>query len=241
MDAGLMFPGRLHAGGRFRHPRHVLPPAATKPRVQGIVLTHAHEDHIGALPFLLQRDRRAGLRHALHAGAGAAEAGRARGRRPRPACTRSSPDEPLPLGPFDARFHPRGPQRGRRGRARHRHPRGPDRAHRGFQDQPQADGGQGTDVRKFARCGERGVLALLSDSTNIEREGATVPDTPDRRDARRGSWSGSPGRIIVALFASNIGRIQMIVDIARAGGPQGDHQRPQHRGQRRDRQAPGAT
>jgi len=77
--------------------------------------------------------------------------------------------------------------------------------------------GSGTDVQKFSRCGERGVLALLSDSTNIEREGATVPDSRIAETFTQ-IVEKSPGRIIVALFASNIGRIQTIVDIARQAG-----------------------
>ncbi len=75
--------------------------------------------------------------------------------------------------------------------------------------------GMETDVNKFAKYGEEGVLALLSDSTNVEREGYPISDkeiceTLTRIAAR------SSGRVIVALFASNIARTQMILDIAKA-------------------------
>jgi ribonuclease J len=61
------------------------------------------------------------------------------------------------------------------------------------------------------------VLALLSDSTNVESRGYTIPDGEVGETLGR-ICSESKGRIIVALFASNIGRIQQIIDIAEAAG-----------------------
>jgi ribonuclease J len=78
-------------------------------------------------------------------------------------------------------------------------------------------GGGTTDVNRFAGFGEKGVLALLSDSTNVEKEGYTVSDQEIGETLDK-IITGSQGRIIVALFASNIARIQLIVDIARARG-----------------------
>lgn len=73
--------------------------------------------------------------------------------------------------------------------------------------------GQVTDLQTFARYGEQGVLALLCESTNVERSGYTmselkVGETFDKMFAR------ADGRVIVAMFASNIHRMQMIVDNA---------------------------
>jgi ribonuclease J len=72
-----------------------------------------------------------------------------------------------------------------------------------------------TDVNRFARCGEEGVLALLSDSTNVEKEGYTISDQEVGETLARIS-TGRKGRIIVGLFASSITRIQQVIDIARA-------------------------
>ena len=66
-------------------------------------------------------------------------------------------------------------------------------------------------------CGEKGVLALLSDSTNVEKEGYTISDKEISRTLDR-IIADHHGRIIIALFASNVARIQMIVDIARMQG-----------------------
>jgi ribonuclease J len=72
-----------------------------------------------------------------------------------------------------------------------------------------------TDVNKFAKYGEEGVLALLSDSTNVEREGYPISDKEICETLTR-IIARSSGRVIVALFASNIARTQMILDIAKA-------------------------
>jgi ribonuclease J len=80
-----------------------------------------------------------------------------------------------------------------------------------------SDDRMGTDVNKFAEFGEDGVLALLSDSTNVEREGYPISDKEICETLIR-IIAGNSGRVIVALFASNIARIQVILDIAKANG-----------------------
>jgi ribonuclease J len=73
--------------------------------------------------------------------------------------------------------------------------------------------GEPIDLRSFRRYGQEGVLALLSDSTN-----ATVPGrTPSERaviPAFEEIFGEAPGRIIVAAFASSIHRLQIVLDIA---------------------------
>ena len=76
--------------------------------------------------------------------------------------------------------------------------------------------GRATDLNKFAKFGEEGVLALLSDSTNVEREGHSISNKEISETLMR-IITASSGRVIVALFASNIARIQVIVDIAKTG------------------------
>jgi len=73
--------------------------------------------------------------------------------------------------------------------------------------------GMVTDVNKFAKFGDQGVLALLSDSTNVEKEGYTVSDQRVGRELESIILNTS-GRVIVALFASNVARIQQIINIA---------------------------
>jgi len=60
-----------------------------------------------------------------------------------------------------------------------------------------------TDVNRFAKCGEQGVLALLSDSTNVEREGYTK-SAKEIEKTLSAITAELKGRVIVALFSSNI-------------------------------------
>lgn len=73
--------------------------------------------------------------------------------------------------------------------------------------------GQVVDFAKFAKLGEKGVLALLADSTNVERPGYTMSEKVVGATFQN-IFANAKGRIIVATFASNIHRIQQIIDAA---------------------------
>lgn len=75
--------------------------------------------------------------------------------------------------------------------------------------------GQRLDLARFAELGKAGVAALLSDSTNAEREGFSVSESVVA-DALLRRFRGLTGRIIVALFASNVHRIQSLLNVAAA-------------------------
>jgi ribonuclease J len=76
---------------------------------------------------------------------------------------------------------------------------------------------QQPDYAKFALLGERGVLALCSDSTNVSRPGRTGSET-EVGAALAGRFAAAPGRILIATFASHIHRIQQVLDLARRHG-----------------------
>jgi ribonuclease J len=215
IDAGLMFPEAYMLGVDY-----VIPDMdylrQNRRRVSGIVLTHAHEDHIGALPFLLREInvpvfgtpftlgivRHKLEEHDLLATASLHEV---------------LPRERLKIGPFEVEFI----------RVNHSVVDGVGLAirtpvgmvvHTGdFKMSQTVVEGMLTDVNRFAQCGEEGVLALLSDSTNVEKEGHTISAQEIGAELSRITDAAS-GRIIVALFASNIARIQQIVNIAKARG-----------------------
>jgi ribonuclease J len=211
IDSGLMFPEDYMLGVDF-----VIPNMdyirRNRTKVVAIVLTHGHEDHIGALPYLIREINvpifgtafTLGLvRHKLEE----------RGLISSSVLHEIFPDEQLRLGPFELDFI----------RVGHSVVDGVGIAintphglvvHTGDYKISYGPGGGTTDVNRFASYGEKGVLALLSDSTNVEKEGYTISDKEIGETLDK-IITDSHGRIIVALFASNIARIQLIVDIAR--------------------------
>ncbi len=215
VDAGLMFPEDYMLGVDF-----VIPDMGylrqNESRVAGIVLTHAHEDHIGALPYLLKEVRAPVF--ATPFTLGLVRKKMEEYELSGPTDLHSIlPDETLKLGPFTLEFIRVGHSvldgvgisiQTPLGRIIHT---GDFKIGYGSAD------GMATDVNKFAKFGEKGVLALLSDSTNVEREGYPITDK-EICEALLRIIAGSSGRVIVALFASNVARIQVIMDIARANG-----------------------
>ncbi|MFY9613364.1 MAG: ribonuclease J, partial [Tissierellaceae bacterium] len=73
--------------------------------------------------------------------------------------------------------------------------------------------GDVTDLHKFAELGSKGVLCLLSDSTNAMRPGFTMSESTVG-DTFEDLFSSTNGRIIVATFASNVHRVQQIINAA---------------------------
>ncbi len=82
-----------------------------------------------------------------------------------------------------------------------------------FKLDPSPPDGLPTDMERFRRLGDSGVLLLLSDSTNAEREGRSGSER-DLQDAFERIFTEAPQRIVVANFASNIHRIQNLVRMA---------------------------
>lgn len=213
VDAGLMFPEDYMLGIDY-----VIPDMSyikqKRSNILGVVLTHAHEDHIGALPYLLKEMnlpiygtpftlgvlRKKLEEHGLFLPVSLHEI---------------SPRSKLELGVFKLEFI----------RVCHsavdgvgiaiNTPRGLVIHTGDFKISHTSVDGMITDVNKFAQYGEKGVLALLSDSTNVEREGYTISDQEVGDTLGRIS-AGRKGRIIIGLFASSITRIQQVIDIARA-------------------------
>jgi ribonuclease J len=211
VDCGLMFPGAELPGIDL-----VIPDVGylleKKERLIGVVLTHAHEDHIGALPYLLPQLSVPvfGTRLTL---------GLLRSKLEEHDLIRTADlreikaAEPWDLGPFRidgikvthslmdclalAIHTPLGTV-----------------IHTGdFKIDHTPMEGEVFDYQKFSAYGEQGILLLLSDSTNVERRGYT----PSEREVGKGFeeiFYGSRGRIFIATFSSNIPRIQQIADLS---------------------------
>lgn len=215
VDAGMMFPGAEHLGVDVVIPNMEFLDACGT--LHGVLLTHGHEDHVGALPFLLAR-------HDVPVFSLPYTLGLVRGRLsehdigPRPALRPLPGDgEFLELGPFRIETVP----------VTHSIPHsvllvlhtpvGAVVHTADFKLDPFPIDGRGTDLRRLSKLGEQGVLALLSDSTNARRAGFT-PGERTVAPVLDGLIATAPGRVFVTTFASNVHRIQQIVDVAARRG-----------------------
>jgi len=210
IDAGLMFPEEDMLGVDF-----VIPDFSylldNREKLKGIILTHGHEDHTAALPFILkeinapvygtpltlglvrEKLREHNLEHVE--------------------LIPVKPREVINLGAFSIEFI----------RVTHSIVDGVGLGiktpvglivHTGdFKLDPTPVDGQLMDFLKFSEYGEKGTLLLLSDSTNAEKGGYTFSEKEVRR-AFEDIFSNAPGRIIIATFASNIHRIQQAIDVS---------------------------
>jgi len=180
--------------------------------LRGIFFTHGHEDHIGALPYVL-RQLEAPL-YATRLTRGLIEVKlREAGLLDRTEIHTMAPGDQVQVGPFSVQsFH-----------VCHSIPDSVGLAidtpyglviHTGeykFDYTPVH--GRLTDYAALAEYGRRGVLALMADSTNSERPGYTPSERLVSETFER-VFSQAKGRIIVSTFASNISRVQQVIDCA---------------------------
>jgi len=212
VDCGLMFPEASMLGIDLVIP-DVSALQGRRDDIIGLLLTHGHEDHIGALPYLweqLGKPAVYGTAMTLGLLENRLEEHGLKGKVPLcPVSLRT----PLRLGPFEVEFF----------RAAHSIVDGAGLAirtpaglvvHTGdFKLDPTPVDNEPTDLARLAAYGEEGVLLLLSDSTNVEREGFTLSEKLVG-EAFAELLPRAPGRVLIATFSSNIHRIQQVADAA---------------------------
>jgi ribonuclease J len=211
IDAGMMFPESELLGVDLVIP-DITYLKQNRALVKAIVLTHGHEDHIGALPYILRdlnvpvygsRFTLALVRKRLEE-AGLIDSTTLR---------EVTPGRLVEIDPFEIEFIP----------VTHstidcvalaiRTPLGVIIHTGDFKIDQTPVGGAPFDLHAFARYGNEGVLALFSDSTNVERPGFTPSEravVPRLEDLCR----SAPRRVVLSCFASSIHRIQQVIDIA---------------------------
>jgi len=217
VDCGLMFPDESYLGVDI-----IIPQFDTitqfKSKFLGIILTHGHEDHIGALPWLVplvkgveifaSRLTLAFVEHKL----------KERNLLQWAKLTVVDQNSPQTLGDLKFNFFP----------VCHSIPEGHALGvetpigrivHTGdFKIDENPLSGAGTDLKLFEKFAEpEGIRLLLSDSTNVEQEGFSLSERMVKK-ALHEALAKAKGRIIITLFSSHIQRIQEVFDIARELG-----------------------
>jgi len=211
IDAGLMFPEDYMLGVDF-----VIPDfkylKERKDIIKAIILTHGHEDHIGAMPFFLmefsvpvfatsftlallnekiKEHKIANLPH----------------------FQKIKPGDISDLGPFKIEYISVNHSIVDGVALAVKTPEGVIIHSGDFKIDPTPIDNQHTDLDRFADFGEKGVLCLFSDSTNAEKEGSTISEKEIQKTLET-YFQSSQGRIIIASFASNISRIQLAITLA---------------------------
>ncbi|CAM3620778.1 MULTISPECIES: ribonuclease J1 [Paenibacillus] len=210
IDAGLKFPDAEMSGVDYIIPdiRYLI---ENKHKIKGLFLTHGHEDHIGAIPYVLRQIQ-------MPIFGGALTIGLVRAKLEEHRLLDQSDlrlfheDETISFKHLSVHFF----------RTTHsipdafgivvETPYGPV-VHTGdfkFDFTPED---KPADLHKILKLGARGVLALMADSTNSERDGFT-PSERTVGDSILRLFQECPGRILFATFASNVHRLQQVVEAA---------------------------
>ena len=213
IDAGMMFPEAELLGVDI-----VIPDTSylkqNRQHLRAILLTHGHEDHIGALPYIL-RELNVPIYGTRFTLALVHKRLEEHGLLEKADLREVIPGRKIEVGAFEVEFI----------YVTHstidcvalaiRTPVGVIIHTGDFKMDPTPTDGQPFDLHTFARYGQEGVLALFSDSTNVERPGYTPSE--------RAVWSrieeltrAATQKVIVSCFATSIPRIQQVIDIAAA-------------------------
>ncbi|MCW1822159.1 ribonuclease J [Mycolicibacterium conceptionense] len=214
VDCGVLFPGHDEPGvdlilPDLRHVEHRLDD------VEALVVTHAHEDHIGAIPFLLKLRPDIPVVGSKFTIALIRE--KCREHRIKPVCVEVAERQSSQHGVFECEYFA----------VNHSipgclavaiHTGAGTVLHTGDikLDQQPLDG-RPTDLPGMSRLGDAGVDLFLCDSTNSEHPGVSPSESEVGPTLHR-LIRGAEGRVIVACFASNVDRVQQIIDAAVALG-----------------------
>ncbi len=211
IDCGLMFPEEEMLGVDIVIP-DITYLLKNKDRVRAIVLTHGHEDHIGALPYVLKQINVPvyGTKLTLglvenklkeHGLLGTVEL----------RCVK--PKDVIKLGEMSVEFIKVSHSIADSTALAIHTPAGVI-VHTGdFKIDYTPIDGDLADLARFAELGKQGVLVMMADSTNVERRGYTMSESTVGKTFQD-IFMRADGRIIVATFASNIHRVQQIVNAA---------------------------
>jgi ribonuclease J len=211
VDCGIMFPDAELLGVDIVVPDFTYV-RQNQERLRAIVLTHAHEDHIGGLPYLLDEvdapvygsPFTLALARAKLEEHGLADSTR---------LVEMQPSQPFQVGAFQVEFIHLTHSTIESGALALTTPLGTVIHSGDFKFDPTPPDQRVSDLHTLADYGRRGVLALFSDSTNIERPGLT-PSERAVRGRLSDIISEAPGRVLISCFATSLHRLQIVAELA---------------------------
>jgi len=211
VDCGIMFPDAELLGVDIVVPDFTYV-RQNQERLRAIVLTHAHEDHIGGLPYLLDEvdapvygsPFTLALARAKLEEHGLADSVR---------LVEMQPSQPFNVGAFQVEFIHLTHSTIESGALALTTPLGTVIHSGDFKFDPTPPDQRVSDLHTLADYGRRGVLALFSDSTNIERPGLT-PSERAVRGRLSDIISEVPGRVLISCFATSLHRLQIVAELA---------------------------
>ncbi len=215
VDTGVMFPDAELLGVDIVIP-DITYLRENRERVRAIVLTHGHEDHLGALPYVLDEidapvygsPFTLALAKAKLSEHGLADVSDLREMRP---------GEPFDVGPFRIEFIHLTHSIIDSGALALTTPLGTVIHTGDFKFDPTPMDGNVSDLHRLAEFGREGVLALFSDSTNVERPGMT-PSERGVRERFEEIMAEAKGRVLISCFATSLHRLQLVADLAHEYG-----------------------
>jgi len=211
VDCGIMFPDAELLGVDIVVPDFTYV-RQNRERLRAIILTHAHEDHIGGLPYLLDEvdapvygsPFTLALARAKLEEHGLADSVR---------LVEMQPSQPFNVGAFQVEFIHLTHSTIESGALALTTPLGTVIHSGDFKFDPTPPDQRVSDLHTLADYGRRGVLALFSDSTNIERPGLT-PSERAVRGRLSDIISEVPGRVLISCFATSLHRLQIVAELA---------------------------
>ena len=212
IDVGLMFPEEEMLGIDL-----VIPDLSyvveRKDKVRGIIITHGHEDHIGALPYLLPQLDNAPVYSTMLTNGLIRVKLKERRTREGVNLKVLEPGKEITLGKFKVELFPVCHSIPDAAGIIVRTPEGVIIHSGDFKIDYTPVSGKGTDLSRLATLGAQGVLLLLSDSTYAELPGYT-PSEQIVGESLEHVVANAPGRVIVTTFSSLISRVQQVINAA---------------------------
>ena len=214
IDAGLTFPNNEDMPGVDSVVPDITYLAQNKDKIRGVLLTHGHEDHIGGVPYLMKElnadtpifgtkltlmltDNKLQEHHIQNASQRVVVAG-----------------DKIKLGVFEVEFINVNHSISGACALAIRTPNGLIYHSGDFKIDLTPVAGEPIDLKRIAELGKEGVLLYMSESTNIERAGYTMSETVVGTTLDHLFSENMNRRLIIATFASNVHRLQQIIDLA---------------------------